>query len=72
MWRPIVIVALLSLAACDSGGSQATPQAGTPERERRDSVLGQSKLPGAGAVERANAIRDTSRSRAAGLDTMRE
>ena len=69
MWKLILIAVCLSTAACDSG-TRATPQAGTREREQRDSVLGQSKLPGAAAVERARDVQATARERAAALDSV--
>lgn len=70
MWRQLMLAALLCVAACESQNGEPTPQAGSEERERRDSILGQSQLPGAGVVNRANAVRDSSRSRAAELDSI--
>lgn len=72
MRRLVLVGALLAIAACDPAPPQDTPQAGTAERERRDSVLGASRLPGAGVVQRADALRDTSRSRAAAIDSLRD
>jgi uncharacterized protein YcfL len=68
----VVLLTALLLVACGSEEPQPVPQAGTPEREQRDSVLGQSQLPGAGVVRQADAIRDSSRKRAAAIDSMRE
>jgi hypothetical protein len=64
------LVACVVLAACGSSEPQETPQIGTPEREARDSIIGQSQLPGAKAVESARDIQATSKERAAALDSI--
>ncbi len=63
----IVTLALtaLLLSACGSG---ATAGAGRSERER-DSIIGQSTLPGARGVQGALNASDSARARAAGLDS---
>lgn len=71
MWKWFGLAALL-VAGCGPGEREATPQAGSVEREQRDSVLGQSKLPGAGVVQRADAVRDSSRIRATRLDSIED
>lgn len=59
---------LLAVAptACTSGQKTST---GRTEREA-DSVIGQSKLPGAQGVQKAMEAQDTARARAAALDTV--
>lgn len=63
---------VLGAAGCQSESPQPAPQVGTPERDRRDSILGESQLPGASAVQRARATRDTLDARAADLDSIRD
>ena len=60
----------VALAACAPGEPEATPQIGTTERAARDSIHGQSQLPGAKAVESARDIQATSKERAAQLDSI--
>ena len=60
-----IVVVVVTLASC---GSSPKPEAKT-ERER-DSVLGESKLPGAGAIKKAEAARDSAASRRAVEDTI--
>jgi hypothetical protein len=56
---------LIALASCKS-----TVTAGTGRTEReRDSIIGQSKVPGAGAVQRALQVSDSAASRGARLDS---
>ena len=55
----------LGLAGC-AGGTKAST--GRTERET-DSVIGQSAVPGATGVKKALDVQDSSRSRAAGIDS---
>ena len=49
---------------------KSTVTAGTGRTEReRDSVIGQSKVPGAGAVQRALTVSDSAASRTARMDS---
>jgi hypothetical protein len=70
--RWCVMLLLIVFIACSSDDPGPAPQAGTVERERADSVIGKSQLPGAGVAQRANAARDSSRSRAAAIDSIRD
>ena len=65
--RPFaVLAAALTLASCK--GSSVTAGTGRTERER-DSIIGQSRVPGAGAVQRALDVSDSARQRGARLDS---
>ena len=66
----LLVVVCVALTACRSEEPRDTPQIGTAERETRDSVIGQSQLPGAKAVEGARDISATARERAAALDSI--
>ena len=66
----LLVVVCVALTACRSEEPRDTPQIGTAERGTRDSVIGQSKLPGAKAVEGARDISATARERAAALDSI--
>jgi hypothetical protein len=56
---------LIALASCKS-----TVTAGTGRTEReRDSIIGQSKVPGAGVVQRALQVSDSAASRGGRLDS---
>jgi hypothetical protein len=59
------VALLLACLACTSGQKTST---GRTERET-DSVIGQSKVPGAGGVTKAMAAQDSARARAAAIDT---
>jgi hypothetical protein len=63
------VVVTLALGACGSGGSGGSAGAGRTERER-DSVIGQSKLPGARGVQGALGASDSARTRHAALDSI--
>jgi hypothetical protein len=65
--RPFAaLAAALTLAACKGSGVTA----GTGRTERaRDSIIGQSKVPGAGAVQRALDVSDSAQRRGARLDS---
>ena len=66
-----MFIVCCALAACGRPADQPdTAQIGTPEREARDSIIGQSKLPGAKAVESARDVQTTSKERAAMLDSI--
>ena len=57
-----LVAALLLCAACNTD----TPKTSTGRTEREaDSVIGQSRLPGAGGVKKAMAAQDTARAQAA-------
>ena len=64
-------LALILVTACDAEQQSETPQIGTPERDARDSIIGQSKLPGAKAVEGARDVNAAAKERAAELDSIR-
>lgn len=66
----LVLCCAAALTACKSEEQPPTPQIGTPERAARDSVIGQSKLPGAKAVESARDVSATAQERAAALDSI--
>jgi len=55
----VLIVGALSAVACKDSKTTGT---GRTERER-DSIIGQSKVPGAGAVRKALDVADSSRTR---------
>jgi hypothetical protein len=66
MRLPSAVVLLLTLAACKT--SNVNAGTGRTERER-DSVIGHSKIPGAGAVQRALDASDSAQHRQAALDS---
>jgi hypothetical protein len=66
----MLLLTCMVVVACDSPEREATTQTGTPERDARDSIIGQSKLPGAKAVESARDVQATSKERAAALDSI--
>lgn len=63
---PSILLLSLLATACTSGHKTST---GRTQREA-DSVIGQSKLPGAEGVQKAMSAQDTARARAAALDTV--
>ena len=67
----VAAMALVLVSACGTQEQSETPQIGTPERDARDSIIGQSKLPGAKAVESARDVNATAKERAAELDSIR-
>jgi hypothetical protein len=70
--RILVVLAALTLpAACDTADQPDTAQIGTREREVRDSMIGQSKLPGAPVVEKARDVQATAKERGAALDSIK-
>jgi hypothetical protein len=70
MRKTILLLACVLMAACDTTEKPDTAQIGTREREVRDSVIGQSRLPGAPVVEGARDVQSTARERAAALDSI--
>jgi hypothetical protein len=64
-------LALIVVTGCETQPQSETPQIGSPERDTRDSIIGQSKLPGAKAVESARDVNATAKERAAELDSIR-
>ena len=71
MSRVLTLAMVAVLAACEPAEERDAAQIGTREREVRDSIIGQSKLPGAPAVERARDVQQTSKDRAAALDSIK-
>ena len=74
---PLLRLALaltLLLAACGSGREEAAAGAAgdTLSREQRDSVLAESKLPGAGAVGAARETSKAASQRASQLDSLQQ
>jgi len=66
--RPLVALALLAGLGAVTCKNTQTTGTGRTERER-DSVIGQSNVPGAGAVQKALEVSDSSRSRVAAEDS---
>ena len=64
-------LALVLVIACEKQEQSETPQIGSPERDTRDSIIGQSQLPGAKVVEGARDVNATAKERAAELDSIR-
>jgi hypothetical protein len=69
MRRVVMPLALAGLSMLSGCGSGAPAGAGRSERER-DSVIGQSRLPGAGAVRGSLEVGDSARSRRAIEDSI--
>ena len=67
MW---LVLLCAMFAGCQPEEQRETPQIGTAERDAQDSIIGQSKLPGAKAVESARDVQATSKERAAALDSI--
>jgi hypothetical protein len=65
-WFAALLAAGLTFAACK--GSSVTAGTGRTERER-DSIIGRSKVPAAGAVQRALDVSDSAQRRGARLDS---
>ena len=65
------MVLLLALGAC-SGSTEGNdiPGGDTLTRAQRDSVIGASKLPGAGSVQRALDVADSAAARNERLDSL--
>ena len=65
-WFAAILAAGVTLGACK--GSSVTAGTGRTERER-DSVIGRSKVPGAGVVQRALDVSDSAQRRGARIDS---
>jgi hypothetical protein len=66
MRRTLLLATCLALFGCNTD----TPKTSTGRTEREtDSVIGQSKAPGAQGVKRAMDAQDSARARAAAIDT---
>ena len=65
------VVVLVLLAGCSGDSAdRATTEADTLTRAQRDSVIGASRLPGAGGVRRALEIADSAAAREAARDSL--
>jgi hypothetical protein len=62
---PMLLLIALALVSCKNTVTVGT---GRTERER-DSIIGQSKVPGAAAVQRALTVSDSATSRGARMDS---
>jgi hypothetical protein len=71
MRKSLLMIVCVLTAACNRNDQPDAAQIGTREREVRDSIIGQSKLPGAPVVERARDVRATAQERAAALDSIK-
>lgn len=69
--RAGVLLAVLALAGCGGEGEGSAAAADTLTRRQRDSVIGASRLPGAGGVRAAIRVADTAAARAGRLDSIR-
>lgn len=68
----LVVLAGLTLVACPDGSGRASRKApaDTLTTRQRDSVLGESPIPGAGGVRKALEIQDSARARNATIDSI--
>ena len=66
--RPFAALFAAGIAVGACKGNTATAGTGRTERER-DSIIGHSKVPGAGAVQRALDVSDSAQRRGARLDS---
>lgn len=71
MVRKLFILGCAMLLACGPREEPARTQTGTAERDARDSIIGQSQLPGAPVVESARDVQAMSKERAAALDSIK-
>lgn len=70
MRKPMFILALVAVTACDASEPQQNTQTGTPERAAHDSMIAKSKLPGAPAVGRSLGVDSVARARVEMLDSI--
>lgn len=61
---------VLTLAACPNGGSNADSPADTMTQRQKDSIVGESSLPGAGGVKDMIEASDRQKARADRLDSL--
>jgi hypothetical protein len=66
----VMTVAALTAACSGAADQESAAVADTLTRAQRDSVIGASSLPGAGAVQRAIDTRDTADARNAAMDSL--
>jgi hypothetical protein len=69
MRTPSIVMSLTIAVAAAACQSKTTAGTGRTERER-DSVIGQSKIPGAAGVQKALDVADSSRNRVAREDSI--
>ena len=70
---PILLAATLALAACGGGDTGNKPNAinrDTLTERQRDSVLGQSRIPGASGVAKAMRVADSTSAGVSASDTI--
>ena len=70
---PILLAATLALAACGGGDTSKKPNAinrDTLTERQRDSVLGQSRIPGASGVAKAMRVADSTSAGVSASDTI--
>jgi hypothetical protein len=70
--RPILLLIAVLAGAAGCSGGDADPDPATAEeltRRQRDSIIGESRLPGAGGVRGALEASDAAAARAAALDS---
>ena len=68
--RVIAVATVVLLTAC-SGGEGGESSADTLTRRQRDSIIGESRLPGAGGVRGALRVSDSAAARRAREDSLR-
>lgn len=66
-----MLLGLLVVAGCGGEGEGQAASADTLTRRQRDSVIGASRLPGAGGVRAAIRVADTAAARTGRLDSIR-
>lgn len=69
--RAGLLLGVLLAAGCGGEGEGDAAAADTLTRRQRDSVIGASRLPGAGGVRAAIRVADTAAARAGRLDSIR-
>lgn len=68
--RAVFLATLLPLAAACPGEPESGTDSSNLTRAQRDSMIGESQLPGAGAVKRALDAAESARERAEALDSI--